>query len=456
MKARIRSLSIILMLCLILGCLAACVKAPQDPADSSTVTDGESHTGEPSREFVDYVSQLKLDMSNGTAKQEVTVKTFVDGDTTHFNVPSSVAENGVLKARYIAINTPESTGKIEEYGKAASRFTKEKLSGAKSIIVESDTASWNLDSTGGRYLVWVWYKPSDSEDYRNLNLEILQNGLALASSTANNRYGEICMNALNQAKTLKYKLYSGEKDPDFPYGAAQELTLKELRCNVEKYSGAKVAFEGVITMNYNNGVYIEDYDAESNMYYGIYVYYGFGLSGDGLEILNVGNRSRIVGTVQYYEAGGTYQVSGLEYSKMRPNNPDNIKKISDGHSAAYTLTSAETLNSKVKLELTEGEEKEYDYASLVMNTTVSMQGLTVKSVYMTENEDSSSYGALTLTCEVNGEKVTVRTVPMYDENKNLIGADYYKGKVIDVKGVVDFFSGSYQIKVLSKDHITVK
>ena len=195
-------------------------------------------------------------MSSDTLKQEVTVKTYVDGDTTHFNAPDSFIAGGVLKARYLAINTPESTGKVEEYGKTAALFTKEKLSSATSIIVESDDANLNRDSTGGRYLFWVWYRTSDDEDYRNLNLEILQNGLAIASSTANNRYGEICVKALNQAKAQKLAIYSGEKDPNFYYGEAVELTLRELRLNVADYTGVKVAFEGVVTRGSDGSVYI--------------------------------------------------------------------------------------------------------------------------------------------------------------------------------------------------------
>ncbi|MBP3378822.1 MAG: hypothetical protein J6L96_08740 [Clostridia bacterium] len=112
-------------------------------------TDGSSN------EAKDYAALLKLDMSSDTLKEVVTVKTFIDGDTTHFYVPESVMEGGVLKARYLAINTPESTGKIEEYGKAAAAFTKEKLSSAVSIIVESDDGKWNADSTGDRFLAWV-------------------------------------------------------------------------------------------------------------------------------------------------------------------------------------------------------------------------------------------------------------------------------------------------------------
>ena len=133
-------------------------------------------------EAKDYAGLVSLDMSSSTAKLEVSVKTYIDGDTTHFYTDSPAFENGVIKARYLAINTPESTGKIEEYGKAASQFTREKLSEATSIIVESENGTWNPDSTGSRYLVWVWYKTADSESYRNLNIEILQNGLALPNS----------------------------------------------------------------------------------------------------------------------------------------------------------------------------------------------------------------------------------------------------------------------------------
>lgn len=411
--------------------------------------------------YVDYASQLTLVRSSSTLKQEVTVRTFVDGDTTHFNVPTSISENGVLKARYLAINTPESTGKIEEYGKKASAFTKEKLSNAVSIIIESDNDKWNLDSTGSRYLVWVWYKPSEDEPYRNLNLEILQNGLAIASSTANNRYGSICMDALNQAKTLKLNVYSGEKDPDFYYGEAVELTLNELRLNIESYNGIKVAFEGVITKDDGSSIYVEEYDAETGMYNGISVYYGYNLPGFGLRAIAVGNRSRIVGTVQYYEAGQTYQVSGLSYKLMEPDNPNNVKKISSGHKPAYVLTTADTfLNGKVTV-VTDEATKEYDYAFLAMSTTLQMENLKVVDVQTTSDKTSSSYGAMTLYCkpadQLDGDLVVqVRTTVFTDGKGNLLTADTYLGKIIDVKGIVDAFDGVYQIKVLSKKDITIK
>ena len=404
----------------------------------------------------DFASEVKLNMHSETVKQAVTVHGFVDGDTTHFNVPTTIVDSGVLKARYLAINTPESTGKIEEWGKKASNYTRERLSKATSIIIESDNSQWNLDSTGGRYLVWVWYRTSENEDYRNLNIELLQNGLGIASSTANNRYGNVAMAALNYAKEQKLNVYSGQKDPDFYYGDAVELTLKELRCNVEKYNGIKVAFEGVITMNDDGSIYIEDYDSESGLYYGIGVFYGYNLPGKALEILSVGNRSRIVGTVQYYENGGVFQVAGLTYKQMKPKDPGNVQKISSGHSAAYKLTDARTFHDgKVSVVDDEGK-KEFDYAYLALSTTVEMHDLKVREIHTEDNPASSSFGAMTMLCDVDGVEIQVRTAVLVDSNRNLITADAYLGKVIDVRGVVSIHDGVYQIRVLSAKDITIK
>lgn len=405
-------------------------------------------------EHIDYVASLKLDMSSETAKQEVTVKTYVDGDTTHFNFPGGNFPNGVLKARYLAVNTPESTGKIEEWGKAASNFTKETLKSATSIIVESEDANWNADSTGGRYLVWVWYKKADNEDYRNLNLELLQNGLAIASNSANNRYGDVCMNAIAQAKAEKLKVYSGEKDPDFFYGESTALTIKELRCNVKEYTNVKVAFEGVVTKNAGESVYVEEYDPETDRYYGMYVYYGYNLSSAGLEILAVGNRVRIVGSVQYYEAGDSYQVSDISYNVRHPDDANNIQLISTGHQGAYTETTVENFNSQVTLTVGE-EQKTFSWAQLALGTTVSLKDLKVKSVYTTVS-DTDSNGAMTLTCEdASGNKISVRTAVLKDADGQKITESYFAGKTIDVKGIVDYFSGTYQVKLFSSNDVTV-
>ena len=429
-------LALILVLVVLTSCIVAC-----DPT---------------APQLTDYVSQLTLDMDSDTLKQEATVRNYIDGDTTHFNVPKSVSSTGVLKARYLAINTPESTGMIEEYGKAASNFTKEKLKSAVSIIVESDNSKWNIDSTGDRFLVWVWYQPSEGAEYRNLNLEILQEGLAVGSNTQANRYGDICMSALTQAQNAKLKVFSGEPDPDMYYGSAIEMTLKELRLNIDEYNNKKVAFEGVISMDDGGSVWIEEFDQETGVYFGITVYYGnSGLTSTGLDILQMGNRVRIVGTVQYWEAGGTYQISGLKYNLREPDDPDNIQKISDGHSAAYPLVSADQFaHGTVYIEQAESNDATLAYAEAVVDTSIAMNGLTVKSVYTTQEGDSA--GAMTLTCQAeDGTTISVRTAVFKNADGTLMTEADYLGKTINVKGFVSYYNETYQINVLAPKYVTI-
>ncbi len=434
MKEMLKKVSWLLLLCLMAACPALA-----EGADASA----------------DFAGRAALNLHSETAKLEVTVKTYVDGDTTHFLVPEDVIPGGVLKARYLAINTPEVTGKIEEYGKKAAQFTRERLSGAESIIIESDTDTWNKDSTGDRYLVWVWYKQAGMEEYRNLNIEILQNGLANPSAAKQNRYGDICVAALNDARERKLNIFSGQKDPDFYYGDAVELTLRELRTHPERYEGVKVAFNGVITMNSNNSVFVEALDAETGRYYGMSVYYGYNLSGAGLDILSVGNETRIVGTMQYYEAGGTWQVSGLSYRGMRPKDPSNIQKISQGHAPAYVLTAPDTFAFGC-IEV-EGEDGSISmpYAQAALATSIEMKNLQVMEAYTTSQEDSSSNGAITLVCQADGTEIVVRTAVLRDENGQLVTQDRFLGKTLDVRGIVDFYDGAYQIKVFMLNSITI-
>lgn len=455
MKKRIWS--VLLILSLLLSFLAAC--GGDKKASGDKKPQGSQDT------FIDYAVEAKLDFDSDTAKVQLTVadiKNYVDGDTTHFYVPTSVSENGLLKARYLAVNTPESTGKIEVWGKKASNFTKTALSGATSIVLESDTHTWNFDSTGGRHLVWVWYMPEGGDTYRNLNIELLQNGLSIASKSGENRYGEICLAAINQAKANKLHVHSNETDPDFYYGEALPVTLKGLRTNIELYENMKVAFEGVVTFEGPQTVYVEDYDPETDMYYGMTVYYGYNLAGAGLEILQKGNRVRIVGSVQYYAAAGTWQVSDIKYVDMRPNDPNNVQLISTGHEASARATDPVVFNNTTidvecmtALDDDETVTKTFDYGNLALGASISFENIRVSSIYTTSNEESASKGAMTLTCRQFAETITVRTVVLYDENGSVVTADRYEGKTINVRGIVDYYNGTYQIKVFSPDDIEV-
>ena len=419
-----------------------------------------------STEPVDYASQVKFDPNSGAAWEEVTVKSYIDGDTTHFYVSKDVSSSGILKARYLAVNTPESTGQIEEWGKKASNFTKSKLKQENvSIIIDSDNATWNTDSTGERYLVWVWYKTPDMADYRCVNIELLQEGLAMASNSEDNRYGTTCMKAIDQAKLLKLHIYSDELDPDHYYGSHILVSLKELKTNINEYLNKKVCFEGVIVAKYSNTSYVEAYDEETDRYYSIAVYEGFKFA--GAKLMAVGNKVRIIGNVQYYENGGTYQVSDLQYFPMDPTADGNISLVEKNHGFEYNeITASDLIDNKITVPVTAEDgttaEKEFSVAELSLYTGVTMKNLKVTRTYTTDSETDSD-GAISITCTVDGKTITVRTVPLRDSSKTvpeqyidengIIKASYFEGKTLTVNGIVDYFNGDYQIKVFKLSDI---
>lgn len=447
MKKKI--LSLFLLAIVALGSFAGC--------DLNSLLGDSKDSSTSEIEEIDYAGLAVLDKSADSQTTEVEgVKMYIDGDTTHFYVEDGIIEHDFLKARYAAVNTPESTGQIEEWGKKASNFTKEKLKSATSIVLETDGSTWEVDSTGERYLVWVWYKAEGSETYRNLNLELLQEGLAVGSTISECRYAEYAASALNQASLLKRHVHSNDPDPDFFYGSAREIDLRELRTNLEEYDGSKVAFEGYVSYYSNNGVFVENYDPETDFVYGIYVYVGYNYTSDAnlKEILSVGNHVRVVGKCSYSEGFG-YQISDIKYRAIKPNDPDNVQKLDDEkYPAQNRETSAEEFNGTKIIEL-EDEKKAFKYAKLALDSSISFKNLKVVDMYTTTKEDSSNKGAITLTCKVGTQTISVRTAVLKDANGNLVTESMFDGKTIDVQGIVEEYEGQYQIKVFSLNNITI-
>ena len=413
---------------------------------------------------IDYAAQVKLDMTSETQKAEAEFKleNHIDGDTTHFLVKSGVPKSK-LKARYLAVNTPESTGKIEEWGKKASRYTKEHLASATSIILETNGTDWEVDSTGERYLVWVWYKTAEMTDYRCLNIELLQEGLAVGSKTMETRYGSTCVAAIDQAVQLKLHVHSDEKDPDFYYGAALVVSIKDIALNRDYYLGKRVAFDGVVTQAYNNGIYLESYDEETDRTYGIYAYYGYDIKGAVLKTLTkAGNTWRIVG-----EASNQFgfQISDLNYNPYKKDDPDNIRLIEEGDVVPCAqITASDYANQNYKITWQEENEdgtmteKSHTapFLDIAFNTRVSMQNLKVNRVSTTTNEESANKGAMTLYCTLDGKEISVRTsVLYYEDGETLVTAERFTNKTIDVTGIVGLYTeyNQYQILVYSVNDI---
>ncbi|MDE6585986.1 MAG: thermonuclease family protein [Clostridia bacterium] len=447
-------------------------------------------------EHVDYASQLKLDLSSNTKKQEVTLRKHVDGDTTHFDpvqnskllgcnnaadfssASAPETTKGYAKARYMGINTPESTGRIEPYGDAASKFTKSKVESAKSIIIESNDDKWNIDSTGERYVLWVWYIPEDGTEYRNLNIEILQSGYAWGSSVydADNLYRDASIGALEQAQAEKLIIFSGEKDPGFHYGDAIPVDLKELRLNTEEYANKKIAVKGLVVADFNNTVYIEEVytDDDGNDYrLGISVFYAYTV-GYVLDVLSVGNYVSVVGVVKYSDYNGCYQITDIHTYDFFGSN-DNCEIVEERNlEKAFTSVDIDKYknNPDLNFEVTKtreneaGEQEEYldtvtiKYRDSLMATSLSLDNLYVYDSYTTKTEGASK-GAMTLYCRAaDGTEVQIRTEVLKEDGVT-VTADRYVDKTISVKGVLEQYNDSrngwiYQVKVHRPDYITVK
>ena len=328
----------------------------------------------------------------------------------------------------------EQKGYISKTGRV-----KETLKNAVAIMLESDTDTWNTDSNG-RHLLWIWYKAEEGGEWRNLNLEILQNGYAVASNSGQNRYGTTCMAALKQAGIEKLYVHSGQKDPSYPYGAATPVTIKELRTNRDAYEGVKVAIEGIVTQDTNGTLYIEQFDEEDGKCYGMQVFYGYNLATSAKRFLKAGNLVYLVGTFQYAEVVNAYQIAGLEYDQMKPGDPAYTHLIEKDQKIPYTAITNLADFMTGKTDVTVGEEViSFANNELALHTAVTLTGLKVVDTYTTTKETSDDKGAISLTCEKDGVKITIRTIVLYEDG-TLVTADRFEGQTIDVMGIVDSYT----------------
>jgi micrococcal nuclease len=235
-----------------------------------------------------YVS--KSFINNGIG--EVRLSQTVDGDTAHFVDKSSGIR---FTARFLCINTPESTGRIEPWGKEASKFVADILSSAEVIVLEAEKigSPAELDTTGGRYLAYVWYKPNNEAKFRLLNLEIVEQCYSNFTGVASDsKYGEDFDLAALKSYTIKRRKF-GEDDPNFDYSnEVKEITIAELRNNFTDYSsGTKLKITARVMRMIGDNLYVEDlsetWNETRNVYEtaGIYMFSGYG---SGLAVLNIG------------------------------------------------------------------------------------------------------------------------------------------------------------------------
>lgn len=268
----------------------------------------------------DITSTLKLDrdfsnksyMTDGIG--EVKLLNSVDGDTANFKDGTAS-----LKVRFYAIDTPESTGDIDKWGLAASKYTEQKLKTAHSIVLESNSSTPESDNYG-RDLAFIWYKSSEKDEYRNLCLELVEQGYSLNNGKSNNKYADYFIKAEESARKNKRILWSKDKDPLFSE-TPTEYSLKYIVENAKDLYYKMVQVDAYVKNVDGKYITLENYI--DGKYYTFTVY----THNTVVPFLSIrGNYVQVIGTVQPFNDG--YQISGVQYNRL---NAPNSKLLKNGY-----------------------------------------------------------------------------------------------------------------------------
>jgi len=443
------------------------------------------------KEMIDYTAnetvKLKLDYKNHDFFKDgigqFKVNTYIDGDTTHFKQVDTTKSQELLKSRYYGIDTPESTGAIEEYGKAASNFTKSKLQAANengTIVVSSPSDAYGLpqpDSTGTRYLSLVWInetvKDADYTDLKLLNLYIVQEGLSYVKAVDKiPEYSDIFIAAESQAKEFKLNLFSGEKDPLFNYGSYQDVSLLELKNELQKnledssyenkFNGAKVRIRGTVAGLANGTLYLQMYfDEDSGSlvkggeYAGINVYTG--MSGIANKYTTINNVIEICGTAANSENFG-FQISGVNFQRTSPKE-ENDSKVLYYAEPVEGSTQEKTPDEYLvhEFEVTDESSLNKDYAKLfspvhVTNNVHCYGGFKSDSnsnytLYLGQDRATALPFSIFVACSFYPDPVN-KPNTIYESIDDFIGKDF------NVKGVYTFHqstSGNISFQIAVRD-----
>lgn len=264
-----------------------------------------------------YTDELKLSVSY--AGKEfiadgiglVTLNRPVDGDTI------TVFSGGQpITIRFLGIDTPESTGRVEAWGKAASEFVRNILIDAHSIVLEAEGS--RIDSTGRRYLAWVWYRSDANSDFRLLNLELIEQAYTRFMVIENSKYFEY-LHAANEKAMLSLERVWGGIDPNFNYSKEIiETSILYLMNNPEEFqSGTKFLLTVQLVRTSGNNMFLRDayevsYDDDGEIITGkggVYAFYGY--SAPYYRVYKIGDIFTLQAQFEYQGQFGT-QLTGLE------------------------------------------------------------------------------------------------------------------------------------------------
>jgi endonuclease YncB( thermonuclease family) len=326
--------------------LFGCTKTDTASSDGSTSDNSSIST-------VDYVAEAHL-QTEYAGKQflndgigQVTLKEKVDGDTAHFTQVSG--STLTIKGRYNCIDTPESTGMVEPWGHGASEFNGSMLASAKTIVISTDLIAAKaagkaplVDSTGSRYLIYVWVSTEENAPISSLklvNLALCQNGWSKAKGATKTDYADEFQKAATQAQLLKLHVWSDEKDSEYNYADPVVVTMQDIVDGVGPdgkafdWTGAKATFTGIVAATgpdkgaafVNKDFQVTENGATTTRRYGLYIFTSYI---EFAPLATIGNEVQITGLVAEYE--GVKQIVSVSYNAYYPEEGD-MKILSKGN-----------------------------------------------------------------------------------------------------------------------------
>lgn len=261
------------------------LSTPDDLLPTTPITDALQF------KFADtYLTSDFAKPTAGVAYGKARLLSCTDGDTCNF----ITLDNTSVKVRFMGINTPESTAKVEPWGVKASKFTEKKLTAAVNICLVNDIDAYTkYDSSGGRNLGFVWYQETASDPWRCLNLELVEQCYSKNQLFTDSTLGYLdsFVKAGSFGEGGGYRVY-GTKDPTYDYSnTVVEVTLFDIRNRYSDYgidpvtgtSGKQLRVKALVVGQIGDNLVLRDLvrdltQAETDPYICIYAYAGYNTS----------------------------------------------------------------------------------------------------------------------------------------------------------------------------------
>ncbi len=416
------SFALVLMLAIL--CLVGCNNSTSKVADNTEHITKVTNTCKLTKSY-----EGKSFLSDGIG--EATIAYFTDGDTFTATLKKETTN---VTIRFHSVDTPESTGGIEKWGKAASLFVEQQLSKATKIVLEATSVPAEHDNYGVRYLGYVWYRTDESQDLINLNLELVENGYSQNKGldTTKFPYNSYFEKAQANAKSIQLRVWSQLDDPLYSTDPVV-TTLQDIVENTDKYynsdikSGVKVSFNACLTsFDSKRNMFTATYcDRETGKTYAFPIYAGYS-SGKNMEL---GHFYRIVGSLGEYNS--SLQISGIKYNAIiGANNLEYTHPIQKNYYLTFSSDTAYIANYASTL---------YTDATVV-SSAVENGVLTIEATATQRTKDGLKDEAVTFTFKVN----------VQDGFTN----NYTAGKKFSVQGY-KFDEKTNEITVLKLSDITL-